>query len=130
MENKQEDFKACDIQKGVKFETEKGIYIISGDQPLGAGAYGTVFEACKVQAKQVVALKAVSKDKDVFIESFRREKDNMIKIKDKHVVQILDEWEFPSTAFLVLEFCNEGTLEKYMEENIEISEQSALKIIR
>lgn len=105
-------------------------------QPLGAGAFGTVYRGYSLKNdKEVTAIKVISKAildqyKD-YLDLFLREIEILRKIKGKHVLEFKEVLRTSNNIYIITAFCNGGNLEgKLKESGGKISEAESLRILR
>jgi serine/threonine protein kinase len=88
-----------------------------GDEPLGEGAYASVFAAVHKPTGRQVALKRINK-RYVFSEaeaaSVQREIENQQRLVDQHVIRLYEIYDTPDHIYLVLERARFGTLEELL----------------
>ncbi|KAL4491230.1 hypothetical protein ABPG72_021616 [Tetrahymena utriculariae] len=94
---------------------------------LGRGSFGVVYLGIK-QGEEF-AIKTLKKEQiqrsEKLTELFNSEKQLLNTIKSNHIIKLLDFFETDKNYFLVMEYCNGGTLEKYIQQKKFISEKEA-----
>lgn len=89
--------------------------------------------ALDVRTSELCAVKIVPKklfyENKKVKELFHTECKVLKKINNPNVVRYIDDFETINHAYLVLEFCNEGDLEEYIEKknNRRINEDEAIE---
>jgi serine/threonine-protein kinase ULK2 len=126
------------MNKAVNSETYKIIdnYIMSLKDVLGSGAYGTVYGGTLSDKKVQIAVKQISlailnkKNSDKIFTSLKSEIANMRLLNHPNIVRLLDVKKSANNLYLIMEFCNEGSLEGYLTKNLgRLSEAEGLKMI-
>ncbi|EAS06587.2 Serine/Threonine kinase domain protein (macronuclear) [Tetrahymena thermophila SB210] len=112
-------------------------YILNLDKILGQGSFGSVYQAIDMKnGDRQVAVKQISqtsmnKNADKLMQLLKNEIKTMKMIKDKNVVQLLDVRRSSNNIYLIVEYCNGGSLESYLNKNGKrLSETETLRIIR
>ncbi|KRW98506.1 Protein kinase-like domain [Pseudocohnilembus persalinus] len=107
-------------------------YIITSQ--LGQGGFGTVWHGIDQNSGEQIAIKQVNKE--VFKQNpkvkelFNCEIESLKKINNPNVVKYLDDFETKNNSYLVLEYCNDGNMEEYIENkpNQVLSEKEAISL--
>eukprot|EP01016_Furgasonia_blochmanni_P008849 TRINITY_DN13651_c0_g1_i4.p1 TRINITY_DN13651_c0_g1~~TRINITY_DN13651_c0_g1_i4.p1 ORF type:complete len:340 (-),score=29.48 TRINITY_DN13651_c0_g1_i4:119-1138(-) len=111
-----------------------GNYSFKFADKLGAGAYGTVFKGMDTTTGKAVAIKVLDKEllKDDYMrKSLINEIDNMKRVNHPHVVQFITMLHTSHNIYLVCEYCNGGSLQRYIEsKGGRLSEQKAIQVLR
>ena len=108
-----------------------GEYKINEEKPLGKGSFGTVYKVCKngntdiVYAMKRISLKGLL-PKD--IHHCREEINWMKKLQHRNIIQYHDSFEIGEELFIVMEFCQGGSLRNYIQKSSPISETECLEI--
>ena len=108
-----------------------GEYKIKEEKPLGKGSFGTVYKVCKngntdiVYAMKRISLKGLL-PKD--IHHCREEINWMRKLQHQNIIQYHDSFEIDEELFIVMEFCQGGSLRNYIQKTSPISETECLEI--
>jgi len=88
-------------------------------EELGRGGMGAVYLARHKATGQTAAIKLmlpkIATD-GLAVELFQREIRNTMALRHRHVVRLLDHGFAQGTFFLVLEYCDGGSVERLMEE--------------
>ncbi|EAS07778.1 Serine/Threonine kinase domain protein (macronuclear) [Tetrahymena thermophila SB210] len=94
---------------------------------LGRGSFGVVYLGIK-QGEEL-AIKTIKKDKiqrsQKLTELLDSEKQLLSTIKSNHITKLFEFFETDKNCFLAMEYCNGGTLEKYIQQKKLISEKEA-----
>lgn len=103
-------------------------YLVS---QLGKGQFGTVYKGipCDNQSK-VYAIKCMNKEaieKDPYVHKlFQTEVEVMTKINSPNILHLFEFIETVNNYYLVIQYCNNGDLEKYMEKVGKLPESQAI----
>jgi serine/threonine-protein kinase ULK/ATG1 len=104
-------------------------YVVDLNKRLGKGNFGEVFHAFDSETKQFVAIKQVSVQGKMSTGSAYQQILNEIKImksiSSPNVVAILDVQKTANNLYIVMEYCNQGTLEEYMRLKCTLAESEA-----
>ncbi|NXO85574.1 E2AK2 kinase, partial [Sitta europaea] len=106
-------------------------------EPIGDGGFGNVFKATSKYDKTTYAIKRVE-----FTEKVRREAEGLAKLNHENIVRYHCSWagydhiKYPDSSynpdkkilcfFIQMEFCEQGTLEKWIAENRKDQEYHAI----
>ncbi|KAK8762583.1 hypothetical protein V5799_026150 [Amblyomma americanum] len=102
-------------------------------EKLGQGTYATVFKAYhKTGARRVVAIKCISKSSLT-----KQATDNLLteiailkKIKNEHIVELIDfQWN-QQFIYLIMEYCSGGDLHRYIRANKRLRESIVRKFLQ
>eukprot|EP01017_Pseudomicrothorax_dubius_P050689 TRINITY_DN963_c0_g1_i15.p1 TRINITY_DN963_c0_g1~~TRINITY_DN963_c0_g1_i15.p1 ORF type:complete len:581 (+),score=153.06 TRINITY_DN963_c0_g1_i15:75-1817(+) len=103
---------------------------------LGKGSFGTVYKGVDTKRNRPIAVKvipsAMFENNQDQLKMLKQEIGNMMKIsqESEHIVKLYDVKRSKSNLYMILEFCEDGSLEDYIKKNKNrISEQETLKII-
>ena len=88
-------------------------------EELGSGSYGIVYKVRKKNEKEELVLKQISlvglQEKErQYIET---EAKLLSELNSKYIVKYIDSFNEKNKLNIVMEYCNEGDLEKFLEEN-------------
>lgn len=127
---------------------KKGEYEYLESDRLGKGSFGDVYKGRVTQTGEVVAIKVISlKTLAKYGEEIKKviskglikagsEISVMVKLSKKmiekhcpYIVRILDCFRTEHSIYIVMEFCGEGDLEKYLNDKGNFSEEEAMRII-
>ncbi|EAS01038.1 Serine/Threonine kinase domain protein (macronuclear) [Tetrahymena thermophila SB210] len=108
-------------------------YKIYKDRILGKGTFGYVFQGENTKNKQIVAIKMVPLKEFKFkpekiIPSLKNEIKNMQMLHHKNTVQLYDVIKTDNNLYMVVEFCNQGNLDKYIKQK-NLSEEKCINIM-
>ena len=112
------------ISKGTTvYDNEKNEYLI--EERIGGGGFSAVFKIKNKQDGTYYALKTFSSDfeNETELRTFKNEISKAMQVKSKNVVEYKffnDGEEFPELPpYIIMEFCNDGTLESYIKKIVE-----------
>ena len=91
-------------------------YNIDKNDILGEGSYGTVFRGSTKSSQTTVAVKQI-KNADYLHKSTVQEIKSLKSIKHDNIVELFDVYEDLNWYWIVLEFCDLGDLQAYLEHN-------------
>ncbi|CAD8067335.1 unnamed protein product [Paramecium primaurelia] len=103
---------------------------------IGSGGYCKVYHAVNIQTNENVAIKVVA------ISTFKNhgglvgqlhetEKQNMKLINSNYVVRFIDEFQQNKYSYIVMEYCNQGDIEKpWLEQNKHFTEEQAIIYVK
>lgn len=97
---------------------------ILGDE-LGAGAFGKVVIARELKTNAVRAIKEIQKRRVRDSSAFRNEVEILRVLDHPNIVKIIDTYESPRQCYVVLEYCEGGTLFQRILESKRLSEHEA-----
>ncbi|KAK8889288.1 hypothetical protein M9Y10_034034 [Tritrichomonas musculus] len=98
---------------------------------IGKGGFAIVYKAVNVFYNVEFAVKVICPPKDGserILRSFESEVSALIKIDHPNVIRLYDFFQEDGNLFLVLEYCNGGSLESKIANGEVISEQNKIKI--
>ncbi|CAN8011128.1 unnamed protein product [Ixodes pacificus] len=102
-------------------------------EKLGQGTYATVFKAYhKMGARRVVAIKCISKSSltKSATENLLTEIAILKKIKNEHIVELIDfQWN-QHFIYLIMEYCSGGDLHRYIRANKRLRESIVRKFLQ
>ncbi|KAM7285288.1 serine/threonine-protein kinase ULK3 [Ixodes scapularis] len=102
-------------------------------EKLGQGTYATVFKAYhKTGARRVVAIKCISKSSltKSATENLLTEIAILKKIKNEHIVELIDfQWN-QHFIYLIMEYCSGGDLHRYIRANKRLRESIVRKFLQ
>ena len=105
-------------------------YILTKE--LGRGANGTVYEAVDEASNKLVAIKAIAQDKinnPRVNEQFKKELKTLYRISNKNIIKINGVEKTANNVYLILEYCNGGTLLDYTHYNKNHSKKRISELI-
>ena len=85
---------------------------------LGRGANGIVYEAVEDKSNKSVAIKAIPYDKlsnPRQMEQFKKELKTLYRLSHKNIIKIVGVEKTINNVYLILEYCNGGTLYDYTQ---------------
>jgi serine/threonine protein kinase len=85
---------------------------------LGRGANGIVYEAVEDKSNKFVAIKAIPNDKlnnPRLMEQFKKELKTLYRLSHKNIIKIIGVEKTINNVYLILEYCNGGTLYDYSQ---------------
>lgn len=98
-------------------------YIIFLNSSLGKGAFGIVYRGIEKETQKTVAVKQISlsfvnkqKNSEQLIQSLKNEILSMKISTHLNVVNLLDVKKSTNNLYLVLEYCDQGSLEHYLQQ--------------
>jgi calcium-dependent protein kinase len=90
-------------------------YIIG--RKIGAGSYGTVYEATNIVFKSKVAMKMIIKHENMNPAFIKNEIDILKKLSHPNIVKIYEFYESTNCFYLINEFCDQGELYNYINKS-------------
>ena len=90
-------------------------YIIG--RKIGAGSYGTVYEATNIVFKSKVAMKMIIKHENMKPTLIKNEIDILKKLSHPNIVKIYEFYESTNCFYLINEFCDQGELYNYINKS-------------
>jgi len=101
---------------------------------IGNGEYGTVFKAICKQTDEPVAIKFVSRDNLLNVDGMDRqiriEIEAMMLINNPNVVKLKDYFENSKGIYVVMEYCEGGTLTELVEKEKGLGEDRSIEYLR
>lgn len=99
---------------------------------IGQGGFSIVYKATNIFYKMEFAVKVVFKSKmsEANTSTYEAEVNSLIKLDHPNVIRLYDFFTEGNNMFLVLEYCNGGTLEDKITRNEEISESEKINICK
>lgn len=85
---------------------------------LGRGANGIVYEAVEDKSNKFVAIKAIPNEKlnnQRLMEQFKKELKTLYRLSHKNIIKIVGVEKTINNVYLILEYCNGGTLYDYTQ---------------
>lgn len=85
---------------------------------LGRGANGIVYEAVEDKSNKFVAIKSIPNDKlsnPRLMEQFKKELKTLYRLSHKNIIKIVGVEKTINNVYLILEYCNGGTLYDYSQ---------------
>lgn len=87
---------------------------------LGEGSFGKVYKGKNVKTNEIVAIKCMdmSAFTDKFmLDSLKNEINVMKQLKSDNVVKLFDVLQDNKYTYIILEFCPDGDLNKFIKKN-------------
>lgn len=115
---------------------KNGEWVMDTTKVLGSGNFAKVYLAYHGVTKEKVAIKQISNSKvkqygEKLETAIQREIEilqEVSKYENPYLLKILDSFETVNNRYLVLEFCNNGTLQDVLNKRKRIPEDEALRI--
>lgn len=105
----------------------------ANSQPLGEGAFATVYKATDQKTDTTVAVKVICAKKLSHSKEqsnlFMREINVLHELKGEHIVRLLDVKRTPNNFYIFTDYCDGGDLESKLKAKYEFTEQEACSII-
>ncbi|CAD8081157.1 unnamed protein product [Paramecium sonneborni] len=105
-------------------------------QLIGSGGYCKVYQAVNIQTNENVAIKAVAmstfKNHGGLVGQLHdTEKQNMKLVNSNYVVRFIDEFQQNKYSYIVMEYCNQGDIEKlWLDNNKHFSEAQTIFYVK
>ena len=121
-----DDTESNKMKPPLEGEVDVGQYRVTLLPHIGSGSFGQVYKAVHRHTKELVAVKGI---KCVFEGEFIKdsqdmalaEAESMKRINHPNILSLLDFQMYKGTAWLFMEYCEKGDLEKYLQANVNIS---------
>jgi len=84
---------------------------------LGHGSFGVVYKAKNIENNGFVVIKEIKIKNERSMEMIIQEISVQSELKHRNIVQIIDYFAYKNKVAIVMEFCNQGTLEDYLNNN-------------
>ena len=85
-------------------------------KPIGRGSFSIIYKGYNIYTRQIVAIKKIIKN--IGQDYVNREIDLMRKMVHKNILKLYDVIKHKNYFYLILEYCNQGDLKKYIDLNI------------
>ena len=109
-----------------------GNYVLTNK--LGSGNFGEVWKAFDEIKKDFVAVKIIKKSKinsNKIIETlFHSEVNIMSKLDNKNVVKFNQLIDFGQNYYIIMEYCNQGDLLKYLTKKKYLKEEEVVEVFK
>ena len=127
-----EEFKSKDTPGELVKQVDKYIYDPKSDL-LGEGAFAAVYKGINTENGDQVAIKIIRKETlqiyEDYKEIFLREINNLMMIEHPYFVKLEKAFR-TENIYIVMSFCNQGTLEHLLKNRKFLTETEALTVIR
>ncbi len=101
---------------------------------LGEGSFGKVFEGFENTTKQIVAIKKVDfktlESDDYLKKAIHKEIEILSKFKHPNVVELYEVLNSKRSLYIIMDYCKDGDLKKYLKEKKKINEGEAFQIMK
>lgn len=101
---------------------------------IGSGQFGSVYKAIDSRTDKVYAVKCIAKSllakHSKYQELFRQEQSIMAKLDHPNIVHLYDSLETQSNHYLVITFCEGGSLEDLIKKKQFIKEKEAVYFLQ
>ena len=102
-------------------------------QPIGQGAYATVYLGRGIITNEAVAVKVI--DKSIFVNAYNlknieHEISIMKRIDHPNIVKLLDVYQTTNNMYIVTEYCEEGDLAGWLKTKKKGGEKEALRMLK
>jgi len=107
-------------------------YIFDSKAVLGKGSTSTVYKGVDIRTKEVVGVKKISKralNSEYLITSLLNEISIHTKVRHPNIVGLKDVIRSTNNIYLVLEYCNSGTLRDYLKKKEKLNERETKQIL-
>jgi len=107
-------------------------YVFHANSIIGKGKMSVVYKAVDLKSNQVVAIKKISKktlNSEYLVTSLLNEISIHNKVKHANIVGLKEVIRSTNSIYLVLEYCNRGTLRDYLKEQGKMTEKEAKQIL-
>jgi len=107
-------------------------YVFNAESVIGKGKMSTVYKAVNIKTKEIVAVKKISQkalSSEYLVTSLLNEISIHDKVKHPNIVGLKEVIRSTNNIYLVLEYCNEGTLRDYLKKRGKVSEKEAKQIL-
>jgi serine/threonine protein kinase len=126
------------MEKLVKSSYTQSVYVMPMNKKLGAGAFGEVYKGYEDKTREEVAIKCLFFDQierggPELVAALGDEVNILQEFMNKpcpHIIKIYDCFKSDKYVYVVLELCNQGTLEGEMKQMKMIPEDTARPILR
>lgn len=101
------------------------------ERVIGKGQFGEVFKGYNKTTGEDIAVKTVNRKnlKGKFYELLENEIKVLRSCNNPNIIKLYDIKKTANNIYLVLEFCNEGDLMKYMKEKTKLTEDEAIEFL-
>ena len=107
-------------------------YVFNTDSVIGKGSMSIVYKAVDVRNNEIVGVKKVNKkalNSEYLITSLLSEISIHEKVRHPNIVGLKDVIRSTNNIYIVLEYCNSGTLRDYLKKKGKLTESEAIEIL-
>ncbi|KAH7724993.1 CRE-ZYG-1 protein [Aphelenchoides avenae] len=97
---------------------------------LGKGSFAVVRRARRKADGTIVAIKAVEKKNGLDPKREKKAMEQLNEPGNRCIVKLYDYFESPKVAYLVMEYCNGGTLRQYVKKYGPLNPEDAVDVLR
>ena len=101
------------------------------ERVIGKGQFGEVFKGYNKNTGEDIAVKTVNRKnlKGKFYELLENEIKVLRTCNNANIIKLYDIKKTANNIYLILEFCNEGDLMKYLKQKSKLTEEEAIEIL-
>lgn len=111
-----------------------GNYSYEMSKCLGEGAFGKVYEGMSMLTQQKVAVKKIDlrliESNDYLKNAINAEIAILKRFKHENIVEFIDFLASKNSMYLVMEFCEQGDLKRYLRKNPYLNETQMQEILK
>jgi len=118
------------VEKSLK---EVGTYRFHENDELGKGQYGKVYKGAHITSGMKVAVKQIPKKifaNEKLTELVIREITIAKAVQHNNIVKCLDAIQTPNNLYIITEYCDGCSLEKYLSDKNKLTEVEAVKYLK
>jgi len=107
-------------------------YVFHAESVIGKGKMSTVYKAVNIKTTEIVAIKKISQkslSSEYLVTSLLNEINIHDKVRHPNIVGLKEVIRSINNIYLVLEYCNEGTLRDYLKKKGKVNEKEAKQIL-
>jgi calcium-dependent protein kinase len=101
---------------------------------LGEGSFGKVFEGFENATREKVAIKKVdfkTLERDSYLERAIHDEIRILsKFRHENIVQLLEVLNSKRSLYIIMEYCGDGDLKKYLKARRALPEAEAHEVMR
>lgn len=101
---------------------------------LGEGSFGKVFQGFENTTKEKVAIKKVdfkTIEKDTYLEKAIHDEIRIFnKFRHENIVQLFEVLNSKRSLYIIMEYCKDGDLKKYLKTKKRINERETFEIMK
>jgi len=116
-----------------KLLKEVGTYRFDLNDELGKGQYGKVYKGAHITSGMKVALKQIPKTifaNEILIERVMQEITIAKAVQHNNVIKCLDAIQTRNNLYIITEYCDGCSLEKYLSDKNKLTEAEAVKYLK